>query len=134
MIFIRIIILLLLVALDVLAYVYLAKYVIVRYIVMGVITVVGVFFLSIYVPIYFKRLSFKVSKEIISKESGFFIKSTQTMKVSSIQYVTSIYIPLFRYIGFNFIIFNALGGYMIFNFLSTQDSNKVLQYINRKIT
>lgn len=132
-VFIRIIILILLITLDTIAYVYLAKYTVARYIVMGVLTVIGVFFLSVYVPIYFRMLSFTVSNEVVAKESGFFIKSTQTMKVSSIQCITSIYIPLFRYIGFNFIIFNALGGYMVFNFLSNQDSNDILSNLKERI-
>lgn len=133
MICIRILILLLMVVLDVIAYMYLQKYNIIMYILMSIITVIGIFFASIYVPVYFKMVSFKVSKDILSKESGFFIRSNQTMKVSSIQYVTSVYIPLFRYIGFNFIIFNALGGYMIFNFLSKQDSVDILNLINKQI-
>lgn len=115
------------------SYIYLQRYELVMYILMSIITVVGIFFASIYVPLYFKMVSFRVSNHILSKESGFFIKTNQTMKVSSIQYVTSIYIPLFRYIGFNFIIFNALGGYMIFNFLSKQDSIDILELINKQI-
>lgn len=121
------------ISLDTIAYIYLANYEIIMYILMGVITIVAIFFASIYVPLYFKMVLFRVSKDVISKESGFFIKSNQTMKISSIQYVTSIYIPLFRYIGFNFIIFNALGGHMIFNFLSKQDSTDILNYINNRI-
>jgi hypothetical protein len=84
-------------------------------------------------PMYFKYLYFRVGDDTISKESGFFIKSYQTMKVSSIQYVTYVYIPLFRYIGFNFIVFNALGGYMLFNFLSRDDSSDISNYINKRI-
>ena len=60
------------VALDVIAYMYLQDYNIIMYILMSVITVVGIFFASIYVPLYFKMVSFKVSKNILSKESGFF--------------------------------------------------------------
>lgn len=133
MTFIRVLILLIMIILDSLAYIYLTNYKLIMYITMGTITLLGIFFASIYVPLYFKMVSFRVSKEVLSKESGFFIKTNQTMKVSSVQYVTTIYIPLFRYIGFNFIIFNALGGYMIFNFLSKQDSSDILKYINKQI-
>lgn len=121
------------VALDMICYIYLQRYELIMYILMCIITVLGIFFASIYVPLYFKMVYFRVSKDILSKESGFFIKTNQTMKVSSIQYVTSIYIPLFRYIGFNFIICNALGGYMIFSFLSKQDSTDILEILNKQI-
>lgn len=133
MIFLRILIILIMVVLDTLVYVYLQKYSIIMYILMGVISILGIFFASIYVPIYFKKVSFTVSEELLLKESGFFIKVNQTMKVSSVQYITSIYIPLFRYIGFNFIIFNALGGSMIFTFLNTNDSDEIYNNINKSI-
>lgn len=133
MIFIRVLILLVMIGLDALAYIYLTNYKLIMYITMGVVSILGIFFASIYVPLYFKMVSFRVSKDVLSKESGFFIKTNQTMKVSSVQYVTTIYIPLFRYIGFNFIIFNALGGHMIFNFLSKQDSTDIIEYINKQI-
>lgn len=133
MIFIRVLILLIMIGLDALAHIYLSNYKLIMYITMGVVSILGIFFASIYVPLYFKMVSFRVSKDVLSKESGFFIKTNQTMKVSSVQYVTTIYIPLFRYIGFNFIIFNALGGHMIFNFLSKQDSTNIIEYINKQI-
>lgn len=133
MIFIKIIIILVMLGVDIVSYIYLQSYKLIMYILMGSITVLGIFFASIYVPLYFKRISFKVSKDILSKKSGFFIKTNQTMKVSSVQYVTSIYIPLFRYIGFNFIIFNALGGHLIFSFLSKQDSSEILELIDNQI-
>ncbi|MGN1411272.1 MAG: hypothetical protein ACI4WH_02020 [Oscillospiraceae bacterium] len=134
MIFLRIIIILVMVILDILVYVYLQKYSIIMYISMGIISVIGVFFASVYIPLYFKNVSFTVSEEFLSKESGFFIKTNQTMKVSSIQYMTRIYIPLFRYIGFNFIIFNALGGYMIFTFLNKDNSTEIYENINQLIS
>lgn len=131
--FIRVIILVVMVALDVVVYTYLKRYLVLTYVLMSVVTALGVFFSSIYLPMYFKYLYFRVGDDTISKESGFFIKSYQTMKVSSIQYVTYVYIPLFRYIGFNFIVFNALGGYMLFNFLSRDDSSDISNYINKRI-
>lgn len=134
MVCLRVVVLLVTLALDVLAYVYLARFRLVTYIVMGVVTVVGVFFASVYVPLYFRMLVFRVSRDVLSKESGFFIKSTQTMRVSSVQYVTSVDVPLFRRVGFNFIVFNALGGRMVFNFLSKQDSVDVLEYVDARIS
>lgn len=133
MIFLRLLIISLMIILDILVYVYLQKYSIIMYILMGLISILGIFFASIYVPLYFRNVCFTVSNEIISKESGFFIRTNQTMKVSSVQYITTIYIPLFRYIGFNFIIFNALGGYMIFTFLNKHDSTEIYSNINRLI-
>jgi membrane protein YdbS with pleckstrin-like domain len=134
MVFLRVLIIVVMVVLDTVAYMYLQKFRILMYAIMGVLTVVGVFFASIYVPLYFKNISYTVSNEMLSKESGFFIRANQTMKVSSVQYMTSIYIPLFRYIGFNFIIFNALGGSMIFTFLSNGDSKEVYKTINQWIS
>ena len=104
------------------------------YISMGVITVIGVFFASIYVPLYFTNAFVTISTKTVSKHSGFFIKSNQTMKISSIQYITAINIPLFKYIGFNFLILSAFGGNLILIFLKKDDCKELYENIVKRIS
>ena len=65
----------------------------------------------------------------VIKYSGFFIKSQQYMKVSSVQYVTKLFTPFSKYTGFNFLKLNALGGDIVLLFLTKADAEAISSVI-----
>lgn len=83
----------------------------------------------IFLPLYFKNTVYHVSKEDVIKYSGFFIKSQQYMKVSSVQYVTKLFTPFSKYTGFNFLKLNALGGDIVLLFLTKADAEAISSVI-----
>ncbi len=83
-------------------------------------------FAVIFLRIWHRSLSYEISsREVISK-AGFFTKTTRIMKISSIQYVTKISLPLSKLNSFNFVVVSALGGRLMMMFLSDSDSDEII--------
>lgn len=75
----------------------------------------------IYLPIYFKNLNYYVSNDRIIKESGFYFKKKQIIRIDKIQFTTSVSTPFSKLTGLNFIVLYAYGGMMTVMFLSDHD-------------
>ena len=78
----------------------------------------GFFTAIIYLPIYFKNLNYYVSNDRIIKESGFYFKKKQIIRIDKIQFTTSVSTPFSKLTGLNFIVLYAYGGMMTVMFLS----------------
>ena len=81
----------------------------------------GFFTAIIYLPIYFKDLNYYVSNDRIIKESGFYFKKKQIIRIDKIQFTTSVSTPFSKLTGLNFIVLYAYGGMMTVMFLSDHD-------------
>lgn len=81
----------------------------------------GFFTAIIYLPIYFKNLNYYVSNDRIIKESGFYFKKNQIIRIDKIQFTTSVSTPFSKLTGLNFIVLYAYGGMMTVMFLSDHD-------------
>ena len=81
----------------------------------------GFFTAIIYRPIYFKNLNYYVSNDRIIKESGFYFKKKQIIRIDKIQFTTSVSTPFSKLTGLNFIVLYAYGGMMTVMFLSDHD-------------
>lgn len=86
-----------------------------------IFAVSGIFTALIYLPVYFRNLNYYVSDERIIKESGFYFRKKQIIRISKIQFTTSVSTPFSRFSGFNFIVLYAYGGMMTVMFLSDRD-------------
>lgn len=94
-------------------------------IIAGVICAVAFIFVFILLPIYFSRTSYTLEKDLIIKDEGMIFFSTQYMKKDAVQYVKLLKTPLSDITSGNFLIINALGGKIIFSFLSTPEAYEI---------
>lgn len=130
---IRIMLIIICAAAIILSKMYLSAYPIFMY------TVIGIFCFSsfaagmILLPIVFAKSYYVISPTELHKTAGLFFITQEYMKTSSIQYVTVITTPVSSLTGLNFIIVNALGGRMVFLFLSKKDALEMTALINRMI-
>ena len=92
-----------------------------------------VIFLLIILPLWYRSVSYTLSDDEMIIRSGIFFKNISFVKMSSIQYTTSISMPLSKYTSFNFLMINAYGGRLVCFFLSSSDmeeiSKKIRQYL-----
>ncbi|MBP1559760.1 MAG: PH domain-containing protein [Oscillospiraceae bacterium] len=88
-----------------------------------------VVFLLIILPLWYRSVSYTVSPEGIVLRSGVFFKNTRYVKMSAVQYTTTVSMPFSKYTSFNFLLINAYGGRLLFCFLSSSD----LEEIDKKI-
>lgn len=130
---IRFIILILSVAVIILAYHYLSFIPIIMWIIIGIFSGLSIFVASVYLPFYFKSAGYYINSDKIIKKTGVFIKTNQCMKVTSVQYITSVTTPFSKHTGFNFVILNSFGGKLILAFLSKKDMDDITLFIFNKI-
>lgn len=55
------------------------------------------------------------------------------MRTSAVQYTTTVRTPFSKITGLNFLIFNAMGGKIIWLFLSRKDLDEILKLIERAV-
>lgn len=89
--------------------------------------------LLIALPIYFAKTNYFISTNEVAKQSGIIYFTRQLMRTDSIQYMTYFSTPLSKYTGFNFLVFNALGGKVVFLFLSKKDAEEIYSTISATI-
>ena len=89
--------------------------------------VIGVILGFIYFPLFFRTVKYTLTETEIIRTSGVFIKIHQSIKYSSIQYVTVVTTPLSQYTGLNFIIYFVYGGQLRLLFLDHEDAMEILQ-------
>lgn len=130
---IRLIILIVTFALIICSYIFLSFIPILMWILVGVFAIAGIFIGSVYLPIWFRNTRYCISKKEINKVSGCFITSKQLMRTSAVQYTTTVRTPFSKITGLNFLIFNAMGGKIIWLFLSRKDLDEILKLIERSV-
>lgn len=130
---IRIILIIACIVVIVLSRRYLSFIPILMYTVMGLFCFVALFAAMILLPIIFAKSYYTVTDEDIQKLSGMFFIRRQYMKMSSVQYITTVITPFSALTGLNFIIVNALGGRLILWFLSKKDVLEISASLNRNI-
>ncbi len=81
----------------------------------------GFFMAMIYLPVYFRNLNYYVSEDKIIKESGFYFRKKQIIRINKIQFTTAVSTPFSKLTGLNFIVLYAYGGMMTVMFLSDRD-------------
>ena len=89
------------------------------------ILTVDIFF-CIYLPLYFKSLSYDTTDTEITKHSGVYFISHQSVLYSTVQYTTVITTPFSQYTGLNFVVFFVYGGQLRLLFLKQEDALYIL--------
>ncbi len=88
-----------------------------------------VVFLMIILPLWYRSVSYTISSDEIILRSGVFFKNTTYVKISAVQYTTTISMPFSRFTGFNFLLINAYGGQLVMMFLSHSDMEEIYKKI-----
>mgnify|MGYP000833697558 CR=1 FL=1 len=134
LIILNIALLILTAALTVLARIYLVSLRILMISLIGLFWTAAIAFGFIILPSYFRRTVIYVSNAEICLHTGLFFYRRECMKMSAVQYVTTIAFPLSRLSGFNFIFVRGLGGTMVLPFLKSADSEDITSLLHMKIT
>lgn len=88
---------------------------------------VDIFFICVYLPLYFKSLSYDTTDTEITKHSGVYFISHQSVLYSTVQYTTVVTTPFSQYTGLNFVIFFVYGGQLRLLFLKQEDALYILR-------
>ncbi|MBR4361455.1 MAG: PH domain-containing protein [Ruminococcus sp.] len=91
------------------------------------IVTVDIFFMFIYLPLYFRNLSYDTTDTEITKHSGVYFRSHQSVLYSTVQYTTVVTTPLSQYTGLNFVIFFVYGGQLRLLFLDQEDALYIIR-------
>lgn len=87
---------------------------------------------AVYLPLYFKCLHYTVTDSDIRKNSGIFMHSEISIKISSIQYYSYVSLPLARRFGFSFIILYVYGGKLLLLFLDLKDAEYIINVYKKE--
>ncbi len=96
------------------------------------IATAAIFFIFIYLPLYFSSLRYESTPEEVTRHSGVFMKSHQTVQFSAVQYTTVVKTHLSRYTGMNFIVFFVYGGQLQLLFLRSSDMDEILGRVEKR--
>ena len=91
------------------------------------IVTVAIFFMFIYLPLYFSSLRYDSTDTEITKHSGVYFHSHQSVLYSTVQYTTVITTPFSQYTGLNFVVFFVYGGQLRLLFLKQEDALYILK-------
>lgn len=94
--------------------------------VMIIVAVLYVIFIIILLPMWYKSFKYSVNDKEIISYSGIFSRTFRIMKLSAVQHVSRISLPFSRVTCFNFVSVNALGGRLVFMFLSEKDCSEIM--------
>ena len=83
--------------------------------------------IAVYLPLYFSNLSYHADENGIKKCTGVFLKKSQAIKYSSVQYSTTVQTPFSRMTGLNFLVFYVYGGTFTMLFLRYNDMQEILE-------
>lgn len=92
-----------------------------------VIGLIDIFIIFFYIPMYFSKLSYEMNDEKITKHSGVFLKSHQSVRYSTVQYTAVITTPFSQYTGLNFVILFVYGGSLRLMFLNQDNAMEILR-------
>ncbi len=93
-----------------------------------------VIFLLIILPLWYRSVSYTLSSDEIIIKSGIFVKNTCYVKMSSVQYTTSVSMPFAKYTSFNFLVISAYGGRLVCFFLSSSDMAEIGRRIQQALS
>lgn len=96
------------------------------------IATAAIFFIFIYLPLYFSSLRYESTPGEVTRHSGVFMKSHQTVQFSAVQYTTVVKTHLSRYTGMNFIVFFVYGGQLQLLFLRSSDMDEILGRVEKR--
>lgn len=113
---------------------YLVSFEILMYSLIGLFWGIAVLFGLILLPMYFRRTVIYISPAEITVHSGLLFLRRDHMKMSAVQYVTHISMPLSNLTGFNFIVVHALGGNILLPFLNAVDCEEILNTLHLEVT
>ena len=88
---------------------------------------IAIFAMFIYLPLFFSSLRYDSSETEITRHSGVFLNSHQTIQYSAVQYTTLITTPFSRKSGLNFIVLFMYGGQLPLMFLSYKDAQEIMR-------
>lgn len=114
--------------------IYLSSMKILMYSLYGLFWGIAVLFGLILLPMYFRRTVIYISQTEITVHTGLFMLRRVHMKMSAVQYVTKVSMPLSTLTGFNFIVIRALGGNVVLPFLNAVDSDEILGILRLEIS
>lgn len=121
-------------AATVLAVNYLSSFKIIMYVLIGLFWGTAVLFGLLLLPMFFRRTVIYVSGAEITVHTGIIMLRREQIKMSAVQYVTKISMPLSSFSGFNFIVVRALGGSIMMPFLNSVDCDEILSAIRLEMT
>lgn len=102
---------------------------ILMYIAIGVFAVAYFIVALLWLPAFFKNMSFDISPNEIVCNTGAFFRNKRLMKMSAMQYYTAVSTPFSEITGINFVILNALGGNIVLMFLSKEDLTEISDFL-----
>lgn len=108
---------------------YLRPFPMIMWILLAIFLIVYVIMGMIWLPLWFKRLTFCLSPQELVYNCGLIICSRRIMKVDAIQFVTLVTTPFSKHTGLNFILISALGGSLLLPFLSYADAKTVYSFL-----
>ena len=88
--------------------------------------IIGGVFSFIYCPLLFRSLKYTVTDSEVKRSGGVFIKKFQSVRYSSVQYITTARSFLSQYTGLNFIVYFVYGGQLRLLFLSRSDADEIM--------
>ncbi len=129
----RILILIVAVAATVLVYVYLDSFKTLMTVAICVLWALAVIFALVLLPIYFRRTVMYISGTELSIHTGMLFLKRSHMRVSAVQYISVVTLPLAKLTGFNFLAVHGLGGTIVLPFLSTDDAKVIADALQLEI-
>lgn len=91
------------------------------------VVLIDIFTVFVYLPMYFRSLSYEMTDEKIIRHSGVFMKVHQSVRYSTVQYSTVVSTPFSDKTGLNFVILFVYGGSLRLLFLSKDDAMRILR-------
>ena len=131
---INIAVILLCTGLTVVTRIYLVSFRILMILLIALFWAAAVLFCCVLLPLYFRRTVVYVSGIELCLHTGIFFWRREYMRMSAVQYVTSVSLPLSGFSGFNFIFVRGLGGTLVLPFLRSADCDDIINLIHIKIT
>ena len=113
---------------------YLVSIEILMYAVMGLFWGIAGLLGLILLPMYFRRTVIYLSSAELTVHTGIFFLRREHMRISAIQYITKVALPLSGFSGFNFIVVRALGGSMVLPFLNSVDCDEIAAALHLEIS
>lgn len=119
---------------SLLAWKYLVSLKILMYVLVGLCFGAAVLFGLILLPMYFRRTVVYISPSEITVHTGLIFLRREHMKMSAVQYVTQISMPLSSVSGFNFVVLRGLGGNVFLPFLGTRECEEIHSVVETEIS
>lgn len=113
---------------------YLMPFKIIMYTLIALFCAAAVLTGFILLPLYFRRTVIYLSPVEITVHTGLWFYRRDHMRLSAVQYVTKISLPLSSLTGFNFIAVRALGGTLLLPFLNSHDCDEIVNALHLEIS